>query len=110
MHFDINTNYKKIHSYKECRKFYYDERETKGYYGWLQYINETNILFRSYSKGDKESTDGLQIYKNSTLLGDIDVPKNFKIIGYIKPYYYTQAKIEEEEERIIIYRFKLNNL
>ncbi|OUN65968.1 hypothetical protein B5G13_05690 [Butyricimonas sp. An62] len=107
---NINTNYKKIHSYKECRKFYYDERETKGYYGWLQYINETNILFRSYSKGDKESTDGLQIYKNSTLLGDIDVPKNFKIIGYIKPYYYTQAIIEEEEERIIIYRFKLNNL
>lgn len=37
-------------------------------------------------------------------------PKTLKIIGYIKPYYYTQAIIEEEEERIIIYRFKLNNL
>lgn len=105
---NMNMEYKKINSYKECRKHYFDERETKGYYGWLQYINETNLLFRSYSKGNKETTDGLQIYENSTLIGEIDVPKGFKIAGYIKPYYYSQAIINEEEERMVVYRFKLD--
>lgn len=104
---NMDMEYKQINSYKECRKYYFDQRETKGYYNWLEYIDETNLLFRSYSKGAKESTDGLQIYENTTLIGDLAVPKNFKIAGYIKPYYYSQAIIDEEGERMVFYRFKL---
>ncbi|MBC5620959.1 hypothetical protein AALK14_13115 [Butyricimonas hominis] len=104
---NMNTGYKKINSYKECRKYHDEERKNKGYYGWLQYINETNTLFRSYTKGDKENSDGLQIYENIILIGDVPVPKTLKIAGYIKPYYYSQAIIDEEKEQMIIYRFKL---
>ena len=33
------------------------------------------MLFRSYQKGDVADVDGLQIYRDGVLVGDVDVPK-----------------------------------
>ena len=64
-------------------------------------------MFRSYSKGEKESSDGLQIYQDRTLIADIDVPKGFKPIGYIKPYLFSDAIVDEGKMRVYVYRVRL---
>jgi hypothetical protein len=80
----------------------------KGYYDWIEYIDETGLLFRSYKKGDHTASDGLQIYFGTTLIADVNVPKNFRVAGYAEPYYYSHAITDEEKEIMTVYRFKLN--
>lgn len=84
--------------------------KTKGYYTWIEYIDELGYLFRSYSKGEKELSDGLQIYQDRTLIADINVPKGFKPIGYIKPYIFSDAIVDEGERRMNVYRIKWSNI
>ena len=83
------------------------ELETKGYYNWVEYIDERDLLFRSYTKGSHSKADGLQIYKGTTLIADVDVPKGCHVIGYIEPWFYSGAIINEIDEIITIYRFKI---
>lgn len=82
-------------------------REEQGFYNNLIYVDETNLLFRSYQKGKKVNKDGLQIYKNGILLGDVEVPKGLKIVGYIAPFYYASTIINDEEEDIKMYKFTI---
>lgn len=103
---DMDLSYKKI-STPLARKTYKENRKTKGYYSWLEFIDETQTCFRSYAKGAHSQCDGLQIYQNEKLLGDNDVPKGMKITGYISPYYYSQVYFEEDSGQLYIYRFKL---
>jgi hypothetical protein len=86
--------------------YYREERQKKGYYDWIEYIDETGVLFRSYKKGENSSSDGLQVYKNDVLIADLDVPKGFKVTGFIFPYYYSNEYIDEEAEKMIIYKFR----
>lgn len=65
------------------------------------------MLFRSYQKGIGCASDGLQIYQDGILIGDVDVPKGLKIMGYVKPYYYSYVLPNEEKEKLYLYRFKL---
>lgn len=106
---NMDCNYIPIADFADSRKNYRNERNTKGYYYWLEYEEETKTLFRTYKKGASESSDGLQIYKDKTLIADLDVPKNMRIMGYIAPYYYSHVICddENENEKMTIYRFKL---
>lgn len=106
---DMDTNYLYIDNYKECKRNYRSERNKKGYYYWIEYIDETGILFRSYKK-KFESQDGLQIYKNGVLIADVKVPKGFKVMGYIAPYYYSYIipLLDENDDSLIMYRFKIS--
>ena len=103
---NMNNNYLSISDYKECRRSYRSERETKGYYYWLEYVDETALLFRSYRKSVE--TDGLQIYREGVLIADVDIPKGFRVMGYIAPYYYSYIipKLDEDDDSLIIYKFK----
>ena len=103
----MDLNYKTITTLEESRKNWRNERLTKGYYNWLEYVDETGLLFRSYQKGEARSTDGLQIYKDGVLIGDVSVPKGLKVMGYIAPYYYSYVIPNEEKEFMYLYRFKL---
>jgi len=85
---------------------YAQNRHERGYYNSLRYIEETGLLFRTYQKG-AGSGGGLQIYRENVLIGDIDAPDGFKMLGYIAPYYYGSTSIDEDNERIILHRFKL---
>lgn len=106
---NMNTSYKEIFSIKSFKSNYKNERETKGFYNWIEYNDQYGILFRNYKKGVSSHTNGLQIYKNGTLVGDFDIPKDFrKIIGNIGPYFYSNIVIDEANEKMKIYRFKLN--
>ena len=104
---DMDLNYKSTSTPQEVGRYYREERNTKGFYNWLEYIDETNMLFRSYQKGIGCVSDGLQIYQDGILIGDIDVPKGLKIMGYVEPYYYSYVLSDEEKEKLYLYRFKL---
>ena len=84
------------------------DRESLSYYDWIEIIDETGILFRSYVRGPHSDYDGLQIYQDGNLIGDVNVPKGFRVISYRKPYYYSNGFINDEAESIWSYRFKLN--
>ena len=104
---NMNTNYKPITSWKNCSLILQEERESKGYYTSLFISDNNHILFRSYQKGKPSPNDGLQIYQNETLIGDVLTPKSFKIGGYIAPYYYSTIINDIENEKMYVYRFKL---
>ena len=105
---DIQNDYIPGLGFDDDSNYYLKNREEKGYYSWLEYIDETGMLFRSYVKGKDAQTDGLQIYRSDkTMIADVDVPKGFKVLGYIKPYYYSQVSEDAEQRKLSIYRFKL---
>lgn len=104
---DMNLNYVKTITPQEVGKNYRKERNTKGFYNWIEYVDETKVLFRSYQKGEGMLSDGLQIYRNGILIGDVDVPRHLKVMGYIAPYYYSYVVSDDEEERLYLYRFEL---
>ena len=79
----------------------------KGVYYSLEYIDETDMTFRCYKRGNHTDKNGLQIYKGHTLIADIDIPEGFKVIGYLSPYYIAQITSNELDEPLRFYRFKL---
>lgn len=103
----MDLNYKRINAIKEIKKNNKAERAAKGYYNWIEYVDDQKTLFRSYQKGGVCNYDGLQIYRDGVLIGDVDVPKGLKVMGFIEPYYYSYIIPDEESERIYMYRFKL---
>ena len=73
----------------------------------VEYEEQTSLLFRTYKKGEQEISDGLQIYNTNKLIADVDIPKNMRVMGYIAPYYYSYVISDEDQETMILYRFKL---
>lgn len=83
-------------------------RSHKGFYTHIEYFDEYDLLFRSYTKGGALANNGLQIFKGTTLVGDIEVPKGVNWVkGCIPPFFYTNVVLNDEEESMKIYRFKL---
>ena len=105
---DMDKKYIEVQTLEQCSRFFELEMEKRGYYSWLEYIDEKDLLFRSYAKGSHSDTDGLQIYKGTTMIADIDVPKRLYVKGYFAPYFYSDAIIDENNETITVYRFKLD--
>lgn len=105
---DMNTSYQPIHDFKESRANYRKERNEKGWYYWIEYVDETRTLFRSYRKEDP-AQDGLQVYRDGALLADVAVPKGFRVMGYRAPYYYSYVipSMEAENTSMWMYRFRL---
>lgn len=105
---DMDTDYKAISGSWESvfSKYEYDKKH-RGYYYWIKHIPELDLTFRSYHKSSKEPFDGLQIYEDGVLVGDIDVPKKFKVVGYIEPYFVTEIEDRYENEVMQFYRFSL---
>lgn len=103
---DMDLAYASVRSWDDM-PVYRKNRETKGRYGWIEYIDETGFLFRSYCKGVHSLSDGLQIYRDGVLMADVDVPKGFKVVGYLAPYYYSQVFEDDENGKLEIMRFRL---
>jgi hypothetical protein len=105
---EMNTNYTEIKDFepKLFKKLYFNERPKLGWYSHIEFIDELGLLFRSYKKGEHSEFDGLQIFKNETLIADLKVPKGFIVKGYIKPYVFGEV-ISENSETLNLYKFKL---
>lgn len=104
---NMDTDYMSTPTLSDVRKNYANERKRRGYYNWIEYDDINGLLFRSYQKGEGEPTDGLQVYRGCDLIADLDVPKQFRVMGYIEPYYYSNVVADEEAEKLYIYRFSL---
>lgn len=102
----MDLSYNKIQTESDL-PFFMENIETKGYYSRIEYIDETGICFRSYKKGSHAQYDGLQIYKDGDLIGDCEVPKSFKVTGYVAPYYYSQVFNGDDDGELMMYRFRL---
>ncbi|MFP4022934.1 MAG: hypothetical protein ACLFVR_00295 [Thiohalospira sp.] len=105
---EMKIDYSETKLIEQFKKLFHSERKTHGYYTWIEYIDETDLLFRAYQKGEHAATDGLQIYQDGVLIADVNVPKGMYIEGYIEPWYYSNAIIDEMNETMEVYRFKLN--
>jgi hypothetical protein len=104
---NMDTKYNTLDTFdvNKYRQLLFIDRPNKGYYKAIKKIEEQHIIFRTYSR--KNNKDGLQIYKNEMLTADLEVPKNFEVRHYKDGYYYSNAFIDEENEIIKIYKFKL---
>ena len=105
---NMDTKYRKLQNGNNRKELWQSEIENKGYYTWIEYFDGQDLLFRSYTKGKHSQTDGLQIYKSNVLVADVDVPKKFRIEGYIAPYFYSNCFIDEENEKMWVYKFELD--
>ncbi len=104
---DMRTDYRETKNFEDSDDNFFEDYEIYGYYQSIKYIPQTNLLFRSYHKGQQEKSDGLQVYHNNYLIGDYKVPSNFKVIGYIAPYYYASGNNEEYGDNMVVYKFQL---
>ncbi len=102
---DMDISYYRIQTMEDT-KYFEPNVTTKGFYSWIEYIDETGICFRSYKKGSHSQYDGLQIYKDGRLIADTEVPKGLNVTGYSAPYYYSQ--VFDANDRFLVYRFRLD--
>jgi hypothetical protein len=99
----------------------FEERGHYPYYYQLKYFPENFTLFRTYKLGlttdkvvevnksdpDNSNPSRMQIYKKKVLIGDVAIPNGFRIIGFDGQYYYADGLIDDENEKLAIFRFKL---
>ena len=102
----VKQNYASLTKMEDFWRIWYENTQEHGYYRDIKFVESRELLFRSYQK-NAVSPDGLQIYKNDTLIADFDTPRGFDVSGYIPPYFYSNAFIDEDKGQIKIYRFKL---
>lgn len=104
---DMDTAYPEFRTFEDSDIHFSACRQNYGYYRYLKWIPQTNVLFRGYQKQKAPFEDGLQVYRNRCLVADFNVPRGFEVIGYIAPWYYAGVKPDYANEKFIIYRFKL---
>lgn len=104
----LNTKYTETRDLKQADENFATDRKTFGYYDYLKFIPQKQILFRGFYTGTPLKRYGLQVYQNSVLTAEIIVPDRFKVFGYSSPYYYATGKPDYNNDRMKIYRFKLN--
>jgi hypothetical protein len=104
---EMNTKYVNVNDTRMFHQNYKQETSKKGYYTFIKYVPETQTLFRGYHKNGQSATDGLQVYMDDVLIADVDVPVNFRVSGFIAPYYYSNSFSNEDTEEIKLYRFML---
>jgi hypothetical protein len=107
---NMNTDYIPMKEFdpKVFKDLYFNQRPKLGWYSYLEFVDELGLLFRSYKKGEHSLKDGLQIFDDETLIADVEVPKSFRVKGYIKPYIYGELQ-NQNDSKLNLYRFKLEN-
>ena len=104
---DMNRDYPNITSPEEHEKQWFNVYSNYGYYYSIFYSHQNQLIFRSYTKDIDNG--GLQIYDtNYQLIGDLSVPKRFNIIGFDGEYYYADGLLNEAEDKLAFFKFKLS--
>lgn len=104
---NMDTNYESTNDYNKFNITWRKEFSSKGTFTGIDYISEQNIILRTYHKNGNSKYDGLQIYKNKTLISDIDIPVNIKYVGYIAPYAYFSTGPDDIGSTLKLYKIKL---
>lgn len=101
---NMKTDYPVTKTYEQAEDKWEEDQANYGYYHYLKYIANKKILFRGYRKGAGSTTDGLQIYKENQLIGDVAVPKGLQIIGMIGDDFYAENKATNTDEVLKLYK------
>ena len=101
----MNLDYLTLRPGKEYVEQCSQERKNKGYYTSIKKIGDN--LFRTYKTGNNADYERLQIYQNRTLVGDVEVPNGFRVMGYLAPYFYSHIIADEDRETLTMYKFAL---
>lgn len=110
----MNTDYPKTidTDYEVIEQKGWKERENYGWYDGL-YLDETNgYTFRNYFKGNisGENKYGIQIYDSTyTLISDLDLPVNCRIIGKIEDEYIASGIFKEDGTLPAFFKLSLYN-
>ncbi len=101
----MNQDYAQLTIGPEYKDELQKEMESKGYYSSVAVVGD--YVFRSYKTGGNDKADRLQIYRDEVLVGDVEVPVDFEVIGYIAPYYYSSVVVDMDSGKAELFRFKL---
>ena len=100
----ISKSYPSTSSFDEYASENKPYREQYGYYTQLVLIND--YLFRGYKK-ERSAGYGLQVYRNSILIGEIDLEKPIDIIGEYDGSFYGILPVDIDNECFKILKFVL---
>lgn len=105
---EMRESYPKTNTIEDALDNYKLDLEKAGFYH-LIYLNEANNLtFRTYfPQGAGKGYARLQIYQDKTLIGDVRVPERFRILGKIGDFYFADGIVDEINDRLGFYKFKL---
>lgn len=103
----IDKDYPEYTSFERCDENWKSDRGQYGYYQniFAYRLDNNNYLFRSFKKDSKGY--GVQLYKNDTLISEIATPKDFKVFGYIAPYFYASSAYKSGVDSMYVHRIKI---
>ena len=119
MDYDLISSWAEYNDESERRrKRWINARVRKGYYEELFFDQENNLLFRNYKTGTKDpDAEGrydnpkrMQIYdmKAMELIADVSIPNPFRIIAQEEETYYADGGLDEINNELILYTFRLD--
>jgi len=109
---NMNTNYElfpNTNNTETLSLHWQKEIQEKGYYSGIYFEPALDMVFRTYTKGNEEKYDGLQIYRDEKLLADVDVPEGFMVSGFSDPYVYSSVFVNQDMEELHIFRFNIHD-
>lgn len=105
----VQSNYPITNTIDDALDNYKTDLEKAGFYHFIYSENDKFLTFRTYyPKGTEKGYARLQIYQENKLIGDVEVPERFRIVGKIGDTYYADGIVDELNDRLGIYTFKLN--
>ncbi len=107
---DFEYDYKEISSYNidEYRNLYYLDKPRRSFYKQIKYFEDSNLLFRFNNKANTEEFDGLQIYRDNSLISDLKIPNDMVLVHQQEGNFYSNLFVDEDQEKAWFYKLKLN--
>ncbi|MFC3417142.1 hypothetical protein [Algoriphagus hitonicola] len=114
---EMDQSYVEVSTVEDWEDYWRINRAQKGFYKYVKFFPEEDVLFRTYTLGNSDplayeygdNPQRMQIYKNKQLIGDVEVPNFFKVIGKLGKYYIADGSADNpDNEELVLYRFKLD--
>ncbi|MFT7421816.1 MAG: hypothetical protein ACI9QN_002747 [Arcticibacterium sp.] len=104
---NMMTAYKTTKGIDEAIDNWTLDLENQGFYSSVYADLNGEYVFRTYHPKGTNGETRLQIYQNRVLIGDVTVPKRFRVIGKIGGLFYADGVVDESLEILKIYSFAL---
>lgn len=106
---NLKTNYPKTSTIDEALDNYKLDLEKAGFYQFVYFDESSKLTFRTYfPEGIGKGFSRVQIYQENKLIGDVKAPERFRVIGKIDDHFYADGIVDELNDRMGIYKFRLD--
>lgn len=102
---NMNTNYRTTNTIEDAIDNWSKDFENQGYYSSIYAYGD--YVFRNYHPNGNNGETQLQIYQKMVLIGDVAVPKRFRVMGKIGDTFYADGIVDEENDILKVYTFQL---